>query len=180
MKPKARSKKSTKLPPAAQKARKSEKESTDTSKSITSLIQRSRAALEEGEIETAHGFASRANFLIPKDSINTQAIELLGELNIELEKFEDACECFLEAIRRRENVAPEDFELGEEGKFLWMGQLSSEEDSQKWYLKGVEVLQGILERTMDDEQRTTIREKLCTSYCSVTELFLTDLWYDHP
>ena len=176
MKPKARSKKSTKLSPAAQKARKSEKGSTDTSKTITSLIQRSRAALEEGEVETAHGLASRANLLIPKDSINTQALELLGELSIELEKFEDASECFLEAIRRRKNVAPEDFELGEEGKYLWMGQLSSEEESEKWYMRGIEVLQGILERTTNDEQRTKIREKLCTSYCSVTELFLTDLW----
>ena len=176
MKPKARSKKSTKLSPAAQKARKSEKESTDTSKPITSLIQRSRAALDEGEVETAHRLASRANLLTPKDSINTQAIELLGELNIELEKFEDARECFLEAIKRRESVGSENFEFGEEGKFLWMGQFSSEEESQKWYLRGIQVLQGILERTTDDEQRTKTREKLCTSYCSVTELFLTDLW----
>ena len=181
MKPKARSRKSTKLSPAAQKARKSEKESTDVTKTITSLIQRSRAALEEGEIETAHQLAYRANLLLPKNSTHVQPIELLGELNIELEKFDDACECFMEAIKRRENVASESFEVGEEAKFLWLGQLSNGETSQKWYLRGIDVLQGILTRTADNELQTKIKiqEQLCSGYCSVTELYLTDLWYTH-
>jgi tetratricopeptide (TPR) repeat protein len=177
MKPKARSKKSTKLSPAAQKARKAENKSTDVTKTITSLLQRSRAALEDGEVESAHAIASRACLLLPKDSTDVQAIELLGELDIELEKFEEATECFMEAIKRRGKVDPETFELGEEAKFLWMGQLSTGEESQEWYLRGIEVLQRILEGTTDDEQRKKIKEKLSTGYCSVTELFLTDLWY---
>src|SRR5271169_2269512 len=130
MKPKARSKKSTKLSPAAQKARKAENKSTDTIKTITSLLQRSRAALEDGEVESSHSIASRACLLLPKDSTDVQAIELLGELNIELERFEEAMECFMEAIKRRGKVGPETFELGEEAKFLWTGQLNTGEESQ--------------------------------------------------
>ena len=75
MKPKARSRKSTKLSPAAQKARKSEKESTDVTKTITSLIQRSRAALEEGEIETAH-----PGYLVSQDTFYVGTLKGVGRI----------------------------------------------------------------------------------------------------
>src|ERR1700694_3691928 len=101
MKPKALSK-STKLSPAAQKAHKAEK---DTAKTIQSLCLRSRTALEEGELQTAHELASRACGILPKDSPNVHPIELLGEINIEIGEPEQARECFLEAVRRREGVA---------------------------------------------------------------------------
>ena len=173
MKPKAKSK-STKLSPAAQKARKT---AADTTKQITNLLQQSRAALEEGELQVAHDLASKACSLLPSTSTNTNPIELLGEINIELENFEPALQCFTEAIRRRENVDPETFELGEEGKFLWMGQLDEGDQAEKWYTKGVEILQRLVEKATDDHQRKRIREKLCSTYCSLIELFLTDLWY---
>ena len=173
MKPKAKSK-STKLSPVAQKARKT---LTDTAKQINSLLQQSRTALEEGELQVAHDLASKACSLLPADSTNTNPIELLGEINIELENFEPALQCFTEAIRRRENVDPETFELGEEGKFLWMGQLDEGDQAENWYNKGVEILQHLLETSPDDNQRKRIREKLCSTYCSLIELFLTDLWY---
>jgi len=176
MKPKNKSK-STRLSPAAQKARKVEKQSSDSAKTISSLMSRSRAALEEGDLQTAHDLAFRTCSLLPNDSPNVHPLELLGEIQIELGEFERARECFLEAVRRREGVAAETFELGEEGKFLWLGQLSTEEDAEKWYLKGVEMLQHILERTREEEHRRRIREKVCDVYCSIVELFLTDLWF---
>jgi tetratricopeptide (TPR) repeat protein len=175
MKPKAKSK-STTLSPVAQKARKT---LADAAKQINSLIQQSRTALEEGELQVAHDLASKACSLLPANSTNTNPIELLGEINIELENFEPALQCFTEAIRRRENVDPETFELGEEGKFLWMGQLDEGDQAENWYTKGLEILQHLLETNTDDDQRNRIREKLCSTYCSLIELFLTDLWY-HP
>jgi len=173
MKPKAKSK-STKLSPAGQKARKS---AADTTKQINSLLQQSRTALEEGELQVAHDLASKACSLLSTTSTNTNPIELLGEINIELENFESALQCFTEAIRRRENVDPESFELGEEGKFLWMGQLDEGDQAEEWYAKGVDVLHHLLEKSTDDDQRKRIRDKLCSTYCSLIELFLTDLWY---
>lgn len=173
MKPKAKSK-STKLSPEAQKARKT---AVDTTKQINNLLQQSRTALEEGELQVAQDLASKACSLLSATSTNTNPIELLGEINIELESFEPALQCFTEAIRRRENVDPETFELGEEGKFLWMGQLDEGDQAEKWYVKGVEILQHLLEKSIDDDQRKRIRDKLCSTYCSLIELFLTDLWY---
>jgi tetratricopeptide (TPR) repeat protein len=171
MKPK--SKKSTKLSPTAQKAKKAEKGTADTTKTIASLIARSRAALEDGDLDGAHTLANRACQLLPPDSKNVQCIELLGELDIEAERFEEARECFLEAVRRREGV---EFEVGEEGKFLWLGQLNEGEEAQGWYLKGIEVLKRILEGTEGEGVRAKAGEKLSESYCSVVELYLTDLW----
>ena len=166
-------KKSTKLSPAAQKAKRAEKGSSDTAKTIASLITRSRAALEDGDLEGAHSLVTRACQLLSAESTNVQCIELLGELDIELEKFEEARECFLDAVRRRQNVVPEP---GEEGKFLWLGQLSEGKESEGWYLKGIAILQRILESTEDENIRARARDKLCESYCSVVELYLTDLW----
>ena len=174
MKPKAKSK-STKLSPAAQKAK---KVAADTTKQLNAILQQSRTALEEGEFQLAHDLASKACSLLPTDSTNTTPIELLGEISIELENLEPALQCFAEAIRRRENVDPHSFELGEEGKFLWMGQLDEGDQAEKWYLKGVDVLLHLLEKTTEDDQRKRIGDKLCSTYCSLIELFLTDLWYE--
>src|SRR5579859_3862686 len=171
MKPKQATK-STKLSPAAQKKAKSEK---DTAKSIQSLCSRSRAALEEGDLSVAHDLASRACAIVPRDSHNVHPVELLGEILIELGEIEQARECFLEAVRRREGVSG--VEPGEEGKFLWLGQLSSEEEAEKWYNLGVEALNKFLESTEDERQKKAIQEKISEVYCSLLELYLTDLWY---
>lgn len=176
MKPKDRSK-STKLSPAAQRQRKADRQSSDKAKTISSLILRSRASLEEGDLQAACELAVRACSILPKDSLNVHPLELLGEIQIELGEFEDARNCFLEAVRRRESVPAESFDLGEEGKFLWLGQLSTEDDAEKWYLKGIEVLQSILQRFTSEEQRKLIHEKMRDVYCSLVELFLTDLWF---
>jgi tetratricopeptide (TPR) repeat protein len=173
MKPKTLSK-STKLSPAAQKAQKAGK---DTGKAIASLCLRSRTALEEGELATAHELASRACEILPKDSPNVHPIELLGEINIELGEQEQARECFLEAVRRREGVGGGKLEAGEEGKFLWLGQLSTEEEAEKWYNLGANALIQFIESTTDDEMRKPIHDKICEVYCSLVELYLTDLWY---
>lgn len=176
MKPKAKSK-STKLSPKAQKARKAENESSSSSKSITSLVQRSRQALEEGDLDLAHNLAYRACQILPENSSNVHPIEHLAEINIELGKFEEAWDCFLEAVKRRENAAPETIELGEEGKFFWLGQMSSGEEAERWFLQGIQVLQQVLGRTTDDIVQRLIHGKLSDSYCSLIELFLTDLWF---
>lgn len=68
-------------------------------------------------------------------------------------------------------------ELGEEGKFLWLGQLSSEEEAEKWYNLGVEVLLRLSESVTEEEKRGVVREKISEVYCSLIELYLTDLWY---
>src|SRR5579859_4120135 len=171
MKPKAKSK-STKLSPSEQKARKQDSVST---KSITSLCSRSRTVLEEGDLSTAHDLASRACTILPKDSPNVHPIELLGEIKIELGEIEQARECFLEAVRRKEGQ--QEKELGEEGKFLWLGQLSSEEEAEKWYNLGVEVLLRLVDTITEEEKKGAVREKISEVYCSLIELYLTDLWY---
>ena len=177
MKPKARTK-STKLSPAAQKARKVEKKSADSDKTIISICQRSRAALTEGDLQLAHDLAFRACEILPKDSTNVDPIELFGEINIELGELGAAFECFSEAVRRRENVSPGSYELGEEGKFLWLGQMSSGDDSERWFLRGIGTLENILGKTTDETQRKHVSERLCNCYCSLIEIFLTDLWWD--
>jgi hypothetical protein len=173
MKPKQKSK-STKLSPEAQRAKLKAKR---TAESITDLCSRARSALEDGEIDTAHELATKACGVLKADSPNVHPIELLGEIKIELGEIEQARECFLEAVRRRENVAEQNIEAGEEGKFLWLGQLSSEEEAVKWYNRGVDTLLQLVGTIAGDKQRKPIHQKISEVYCSLIELYLTDLWY---
>lgn len=173
MKPKQKSK-STKLSPEAQKAKVKAKRAAE---SINELCSRARTALENGELDTAHELATKACSVLKADSPNVHPIELLGEIKIELGEIEQARECFLEAVRRRETVSEQSIEAGEEGKFLWLGQLSSEEEAVKWYTRGAETLLRLVDTITDDEKRKPIHEKISDVYCSLIELYLTDLWY---
>ena len=175
MKPKAGSK-STKLSPAVQKARKKEKASKDTTKLIASLCSRSRTALDEGDIETAHDLANRACALLPQDSTNVHPLELFGEIKVELGEIDQARELFLEAVKRWEGVSRESVKIGDEGKYAWLGQMSTEYEAEGWYMRAVSTLQELMERASDENERKLINGKICAVYCSLIELFLTDLW----
>jgi hypothetical protein len=176
MKPKNKSK-STKLSPTAQKAHQVDQDSTDSTKAIVSLCSRSRTALEEGDPNVALELANRACSLLPKGSTNVHPLELVGEITVELGEFERARELFVEAAKRRENVPTDKIELGEEGKFAWLGQMSTAEEAEKWYLRAIDTLKILLEKSSDDIRRKIIHRKICVVYCSLVELFLTDLWY---
>ena len=119
------------------------------------------------------------------DSTSLQAIELAGEIQLELGDVDSARSFFARAVEIDPNGSHED--LGGSGpeKFLWLAQLSENGGAEAvgWYEKGVEVLRAWIhecettgrKREMLEERE--LRGKMCSALCGMTEIYMTDLWY---
>ncbi|GAB7365529.1 hypothetical protein MBLNU230_g6602t1 [Neophaeotheca triangularis] len=120
------------------------------------------------------------------------AINLMGEINVELGEIDDARLCFEKAVTLDpEGKVPEAMGGGAE-KFLWLAQLCDEggQRSVDWYEKGVVALQheiAALEsgevKGMDEESllmmRVEKKRKLANALCGIVEVYMTDLsWED--
>lgn len=70
----------------------------------------------------------------------------------------------------------------EEGpdKYLYMAQLHEGREALGHYEKGLELLRKKLADGADrpKEEEVALRQRVCMAYCSVGELFLTDLCFD--
>ncbi|EPY53745.1 fungal protein [Schizosaccharomyces cryophilus OY26] len=98
-----------------------------------------------------------------------RAHEMLGEAFAELGEIKKAKNAFRESIKRSENLQED---AGYE-KYLWMAQII--EDSEKslmLYDRGLTILSRLYAMNAED---LDVKKKLQGAYCSVAELFMTDL-----
>lgn len=121
------------------------------------------------------------------------AVNLLGEINVELGDVDKAREWFLHATRLDpEGKLPETVGGGAE-KFLWLAQLCEEggQESVKWFEKGVRALQAEIvalesgdarPAVMDEEAlliaRLEKKRKLANALCAIVEVYMTDLSWE--
>lgn len=154
------------------------------------LLLQATTSLQEGDISGAVKPAKRALALLdPASEEALPALNLLGEIHIELGEIDTARKYFLQAA-----AIDDDCTLGEETgggaeKFLWLAQLSEEggQDSVNWFEKGAMSLriqiQALLDRKeLDAEAEAALEEKrrkLAVALCGVVEVYMTDLsWED--
>src|SRR5579862_7313018 len=176
MRPKGKSK-STLLSPESQKAKKqAQKQAKASKESVKIHMLYARSDFQKGDLENAHMQAGWACEKLKADDLDTEPIEFLGEIKIELGDLDGARDCFLQAVARKEKGSREILEFGDEAKYLWLGQLSTAEEAVAWYMKGADVLVNVLNK-YEGEAVLHIKRKLSTTYCSLVELYLTDLWY---
>ena len=151
--------------------------------STESLLAESRIFFQQGQLENALESAQRALGLLDTESKEAlPAINLLGEIHVELGDVETARQYFMLAVG-----IDEDGLLGAE-KFLWLAQLSEEggQDSVDWFEKGALSLrlqiQALLEKKKRSvEEEEVLEEKrraLASALCSVTEVYMTDLSWE--
>ena len=178
-----------KTKPADRKSKKSAKSGASKPKtSPEDLLVQAATFLQTSQPEEALVAARRAlNLLQPgtsKPSAATlPALNLLGEINVELGDPDSAREAFQAAII----IDPEGAHDGAE-KFLWMAQLNEEggAESVRWFEKGIEVLKreiGGLEGKMGkkDEVEELVeekRQKIANSLCGTAEVYMTDLSWE--
>ena len=119
------------------------------------------------------------------------ALNLLGEINVELGDVDEARVYFEHAVTLDpEGKVPETMGGGAE-KFLWLAQLCEEggKGSVDWYEKGARALQYEIEfieqgrvTGLNEESLLMLRvekkRKLANALCSIVEVYMTDLSWD--
>lgn len=153
------------------------------------LLAEASAFLQQGNIEDAVKPAQRAlGLLDPEKEEALPALNLLGEIHIELGDIDTARQYFLQAASIDEDgTIGEDIGGGAE-KFLWLAQLSEDggQDSVNWFEKGATSLrtqiQALLERKNADAELEAMllekRRKLAVALCGVVEVYMTDLSWE--
>jgi tetratricopeptide (TPR) repeat protein len=179
-----------KTKPQNRKSKKKANNGTSASKPKASpeeLLVQAATLLQTSQPEEALVAARRAlNILQPSSTPSVAALpalNLLGEINVELGDPESAREAFEVAIA----LDPEGASDGAE-KFLWMAQLNDEggAESIRWFERGVAVLKReIIELEGKSAQKTEVTElleekkqKVANSLCGVAEVYMTDLSWE--
>lgn len=80
-------------------------------------------------------------------------------------------------LARSISLGPEE---GGADKYLYMAQLHEGREALDFYTKGLVLLKKQLENGFDATKReaAALMQRLCMAYCSVGELFLTDLCFE--
>jgi tetratricopeptide (TPR) repeat protein len=162
------------------------------------LLLQATTALQEGDIVTAIPLATRALSLVEVDSEDAlPALNLLGEIHVELGDIAAAREYFLMAVNiDSEGEVSEDLGGGAE-KFLWLAQLSEDggEDSVGWFERGATTLRWQIQQLLETHSKKggaasaaasaelesileEKRRKLATALCGVVEVYMTDLSWE--
>lgn len=134
---------------------------------IEALLGKAQDMIDQYQPELAVKFLEKALAQSPE---HVEVLDALGELYMELTQEEKAKEVFGKSIQ----LEPK----GNPGKWLYMAQLFCGEDAIWYYEQGITLLQAELEsRQMSDdvEHCMIIRKQICEAYCSLTELYMTDL-----
>eukprot|EP01080_Neovahlkampfia_damariscottae_P000012 gene12-4263_t len=110
------------------------------------------------------------NFCLQKKPDSTEIIELLGTTYMSINDPDSARNCFKKAVK----ISPK---IGY-SKYMYLGQLSEGKKALDYYNKGISILQAM--KTQQDcvLSSTEIQTYLIDAYCSVAELFMTDLCFE--
>jgi tetratricopeptide (TPR) repeat protein len=172
---------------------KHKKQNADKSKNQISpdqLLLQATALLHTSEPETALQSAVKALKILRHKSDPVHqlpALNILGEINVELGEITAARDYFLKAAEIDSDGSVPDIQGGGAEKFLWLAQLSEEGglDSVQWFEKGAQVLRDqirtLLDREDDEESESLLEEKrlkLANALCSIAEVYMTDLSWD--
>lgn len=153
------------------------------------LLAQAAFALEQGNIEGSVPLAKRALSLLPSDAAEAlPALNLLGEIHVELGEIDSARQYFLQAVAIDDDgLISEDLGGGPE-KFLWLAQLSEEggQDSVDWFEKGAMCLRIQIQNLLDSKKKDTATQvaleektrKLAVALCGVVEVYMTDLSWE--
>lgn len=177
----------TKPSSSSGKSKKSSKSSEKKpKKSPETLLLEAAVFLQTSQPEEALANAKRALQLLQPTNEPTvkalPALNLLGEIYVELGEPEAARDVFLAAI----SIDQEGINDGAE-KFLWLAQLNEEggNTSVGWFEKGIAVLRrelGELEGTVKKAETEELMEekkvKIANALCGIAEVYMTDLSWE--
>lgn len=150
----------------------------------STLLDQATILLQTGRADEALPTAQQALDLAGDNGpAQLPAVNLLGEISVELGDIDTAREYFTRAVELDPNGSISESEGGGSEKFLWLAQLSEQggAESVQWFEKGVaslrQVLQSLEGKTSkeDIENSKEKKTKLSNALCAVAEIYMTDL-----
>jgi tetratricopeptide (TPR) repeat protein len=140
--------------------------------SAAQLLAKAESLVDECQPELAIKFFQKAALLEPN---NSEIQDAIGELATELDDPSTALEAFKRSIELAPKTNP--------GKWLYAAQLMEGEESEKYSLQGIACMVELLssstvgrEKNMaDDDANKLLKKQICDAFCSLAELYMTDL-----
>ncbi|KAJ5567416.1 hypothetical protein N7535_006722 [Penicillium sp. DV-2018c] len=153
------------------------------------LLDQATILLQTGRADEALVIAQQALELTAENTTaQLPALNLLGEINVELGDIDTARNCFLQAVQLDQDGSIPEEQGGGAEKFLWLAQLSEQggKDSVLWFEMGVTSLRKSIadlegkaspspEDIADITQKKT---KMSNALCAVAETYMTDLSWE--
>ncbi|KAJ5707024.1 assembly chaperone of rpl4 [Penicillium malachiteum] len=155
--------------------------------SPSELLDQATILLQTGRVEEALGHAQQAlDLTAGNGNAQLPALNLLGEINVELGEIETAREYLLRAVELDPTGSIPESEGGGAEKFMWLAQLSEQGgmDSVQWFEKGVvslrQIIQSLEGKTSTEDVANSVEKKakLSNALCAVSEIYMTDLSWE--
>ena len=161
-----------------------------------SLIAEATFHLQTGQPASALPLAQQALSLLQqsprKPTAPLPALDLLGEIYLELGDAASSTDCFLQAVELDPDGLVSETDCGGAEKFLWLAQLCEEGgyESIAWFEKGIKVLERniqsleevkktLKQKQLDQKEQELDekKQKLAAALCGMVEVWMTDLSY---
>ncbi|XP_028971665.2 probable assembly chaperone of rpl4 [Esox lucius] len=154
------------------------KKKTAEKYTVEQLLEKTEECMDSLEFEMAGRFCQRALDVEPD---NLFTLDLLGHIHSERGDITKATEVFLRAVA----LSPD------EGysKYMSLGQMNTGREAIQYYTKGIQILLRTLEKNpsttveagaahpslQDTRSENPTATDVCVAYCSVAEIYFTDL-----
>ncbi|XP_034408867.1 probable assembly chaperone of rpl4 isoform X3 [Cyclopterus lumpus] len=153
------------------------KKKTAEKYSVLQLLEKTEECMDSFDFEMAGLFCQRA---LDVESTNLQALDMQGHICSELGDTQKAKGAFLHAVE----LSPDEGH----SKYLYLGQIHTGQEAVNYYTKGIQVLLSTLDKRAqttqaqagaaaqpDEDTELPTAKDVCVAYCSMAEIYLTDL-----
>uniref|UniRef100_A0A4W3HPD0 Si:dkey-12j5.1 n=1 Tax=Callorhinchus milii TaxID=7868 RepID=A0A4W3HPD0_CALMI len=157
-----------------QKMEKKAKKKTEAKYSVQQLLEKAEDCMDNFNFELAQMFCQRALDLEPD---NITVLEMMGNIFAELGNSEKAKEI---SFYRSVELRPEEGHA----KYMYLGQIHGGEEAVQYFRKGTELMIREYQKqkelvtqaaACDPDNLEVTSQNISTAFCSVAEIFLTDL-----
>lgn len=147
------------------------------------LMAAAEASMTALDVQQAAKLYFQARSQVTDVPVRLQVLEKLGECHVSLGNQDEAKQYFQEALSLLEQTSAKDgatlaYHETRSNLYLYTGQLCMEHEALQAYKNGIQSLEACLSLAMDDETEKTLHQKISGAYCTVAELYLTDLCYE--
>ncbi|XP_075965217.1 uncharacterized protein LOC142969282 isoform X2 [Anarhichas minor] len=152
------------------------KKKTAEKYSVHQLLEKTEEYMDSFDFEMAGLFCQRA---LEVESTNLQALDMQGHICSELGDTQKAKGAFLRAVELNPDVG--------HSKYMYLGQIHTGQEAVNYYTKGIQVLLSTLDKQAqttaqagaaappDEDTELPTAKDVCVAYCSMAEIYLTDL-----